>query len=173
MKIKKFNELFDDPELKSNYEIPYLKGQLGREIPKWDDIQKGRNIFVEKLGYHCPYINDLGYRQIENITSLGFSKDLKFGGNDMAFVYFDIEIRRLGEDRFICQIRARASRKGRELYSRVHESRQVNFKELVEVVDNDGYDIMIEFNNWTLDNLDYMGSRFLSPEDKPKNIRKN
>lgn len=171
MKIKKFNELFDNPDLKAKYEIPYLKGELKGSISGWKSATADR--LADKIAYHCPFLIKMKYTQSNNLTSFGFSHDIKFGVNDFAFIYFSIQIREIGNDKFLCHIFARATRKGRELYSRTHESKEVNFDELVKIIDEDGYNILTEFNNWTLDNFDYKGSEHLGPEDKPKNYRKN
>ena len=38
MKLKKINEFFDTEDLKNQYEIPYLKGEMGDEISKFKKI---------------------------------------------------------------------------------------------------------------------------------------
>ena len=38
MKLKKINEFFDSEDLKNQYEIPYLKGEMGDEISKFQKI---------------------------------------------------------------------------------------------------------------------------------------
>jgi hypothetical protein len=172
MKIKKFNELFDSPDLKYNLEIPYLKGDLKKDIPNWKSAT-GANPLIDRIGYHCPFILNMDGKSNGNLLSIGFTHDIKFSVNDFAFIYFSIQVRDLGGDKYICQIFARATRKGRELYGRQHESKKMNFEELTRFIDDDGYNILTEFNRWTLDNFDYMGSEHLGPEDKPKNIRKN
>ena len=38
--IKTINELFDDEDLKSQFEIPYLKGEMGDQAMKWQKVSK-------------------------------------------------------------------------------------------------------------------------------------
>jgi len=38
--IKKFNEIFDDEELKAEFEIPYLKGEMGEDAMRWKEVSK-------------------------------------------------------------------------------------------------------------------------------------
>jgi hypothetical protein len=40
MSIKRMNEFFDDDDLKSQFEIPHLKGEMGDEINKWSHFSK-------------------------------------------------------------------------------------------------------------------------------------
>ena len=172
MKIKKFNELFDSSDLKSKFEIPYLKGDLKRDIPNWKNANS-ENKFADRIAYHCPFLIKMGYRSDGNLISFGFSHDIKFGVSDFVFIYFSIQIRTVGDETYICHVFARATRKGRELYNRSHESDKMNFEELSNYIEDIGYNTLTEFNSWTLDNFDYSGTNHLGPEDMVKNLRKN
>jgi hypothetical protein len=60
MRIKKINELFDDSDLKSRFEIPYLKGDLGKEVlSKWHNIninKDGFNDLLKLINFEYPVL---------------------------------------------------------------------------------------------------------------------
>lgn len=62
MYLKKFNELFDDEELKSQFEIPYLKGEMGEKALKWKNVFKPQeeetpDSFHKKVLFRFPILN--------------------------------------------------------------------------------------------------------------------
>lgn len=60
--IKKFNEMFDDEDLKSQFEIPFLKGEMGDEVKKWKKVSKPQEIETpdslhKKIMFRFPILN--------------------------------------------------------------------------------------------------------------------
>lgn len=60
--IKRINELFDDEDLKSQFEIPYLKGEMGDEINKWKKVSKPQegetpDSLHKKVTFRFPILN--------------------------------------------------------------------------------------------------------------------
>lgn len=60
--IKTINELFDDEGLKGEFEIPYLKGEMGDEIKNWKKVSKPQEMetpdsFHKKILFRFPILN--------------------------------------------------------------------------------------------------------------------
>jgi hypothetical protein len=57
MRIKGVYEFFDDDDLKSQFEIPHLRGEMGDEISKW-------KTFAEPLGDETPksFLNKIAFK---------------------------------------------------------------------------------------------------------------
>jgi hypothetical protein len=70
MNIRKVNELFDDEDLKSRFEIPYIKGDLGDDVMKWKKasdpiVEETPETLHKKLLFRFPI---LGYFNEEKST---------------------------------------------------------------------------------------------------------
>lgn len=60
--IKKFNEIFDDEELKAEFEIPYLKGEMGKKALSWQKVaeplkDETPDSFHRKILFRFPILN--------------------------------------------------------------------------------------------------------------------
>lgn len=61
-KIKTLLEFFDTEDLKSQYEIPYLQGEMPREISKFKNFKQGEDErFVDALRFQFPVLNLFHY----------------------------------------------------------------------------------------------------------------
>ena len=102
--IKKFNEMFDDEELKNKFEIPYLQGEFTPGNPNLKPYSKRPDKVTEqtelkKLVFKFPILDDFHKvtRKIENINVYSFyatSLDPVEGDDyyaQLAFAYKDGE----------------------------------------------------------------------------------
>lgn len=72
-KIKKINELFDDEDLKSRFEIPYLTGDL-KNWRKVNTSKSGFEYLISNIRYNYPIINKFN----QKLQSIDDSKILSF-----------------------------------------------------------------------------------------------
>lgn len=96
MKIKKVFELFDDDEMKNIFEIPSLKGELGKN---WTKLPKSDNVLLENILMNCPFILDFGVRSTKNrynhLLEIGISSNYKIKSGRDIYVQFIMEITQL------------------------------------------------------------------------------
>lgn len=65
-KIKRLVEFFDDEDFKSQYEIPYLKGEMPEVISKFKNYDSGEDIrFLDVMRYQFPVLNHFNYKVVE------------------------------------------------------------------------------------------------------------
>jgi hypothetical protein len=61
MKIKRLNELFDDPDMRDRLEVPHLKGDLDMDSGNWKDYLIGKDNkdinLLQNVLYNYPIIN--------------------------------------------------------------------------------------------------------------------
>ncbi len=155
MKIKKFNELFDNSDLKAEFEIPYIDGSLKKNITKWDSIGKGRNLFVEKLTYHCPFLKGMGWQESGNITTFKFDDTL----NDNTFIYYNIDISTKSNDTYFYTLVAKAIRSDNVIYSKRYNSGIIDFENLSKSLNKEAFGVLGDFGKWLNSNLKYNGIR--------------
>ena len=79
--IKTILEFFDDDNFKSQYEIPYLKGEMPEVISKFKDYESSEDIrFLDVMRYQFPVLNHFNYKVVEkgkNKIHLLFATSLK------------------------------------------------------------------------------------------------
>ena len=62
-KIKRLLEFFDDEDFKSEYEIPYLKGEMPEVISKFKNYDSTEDVrFLDVMRYQFPVINHFNYK---------------------------------------------------------------------------------------------------------------
>ena len=67
-KIKTLLEFFDTEDLKSQYEIPYLQGEMPREISKFKNFNQGEDErLVDAMRFQFPVLNMFHY----NVSNKG------------------------------------------------------------------------------------------------------
>ena len=85
-KIKTILEFFDDDDFKSQYEIPYLKGEMPEVISKFKDYESSEDIrFLDVMRYQFPVLNHFNYKVVEkgeNKIHLLFATSLKHVNGD-------------------------------------------------------------------------------------------
>jgi hypothetical protein len=61
MKIKRLNELFDDPDMRDHLEVPHLKGDLDMDSRNWKNFLIGKDNkdinLLQNVLYNYPIIN--------------------------------------------------------------------------------------------------------------------
>jgi len=84
--IKTILEFFDDDNFKSQYEIPYLKGEMPEVISKFKDYESSEDIrFLDVMRYQFPVLNHFNYKVVEkgeNKIHLLFATSLKHVNGD-------------------------------------------------------------------------------------------
>jgi hypothetical protein len=84
--IKTILEFFDDDDFKSQYEIPYLKGEMPEVISKFKDYESSEDIrFLDVMRYQFPVLNHFNYKVVEkgeNKIHLLFATSLKHVNGD-------------------------------------------------------------------------------------------
>ena len=87
MRLLKYNEMFDTEELKSKFEMPYLKGEMGKLISnftKFDHGDKGElDTFIKKILFRYPVL-DKFHKESVNGCPVFFatSKTPAYDGNE-------------------------------------------------------------------------------------------
>ena len=80
-KIKRLLEFFDNDDFKSQYEIPYLKGEMPEVISKFKNYDSTEDIrFLDVIRYQFPVLNHFNYKVVEkgeNKIHLLFATSLK------------------------------------------------------------------------------------------------
>jgi len=149
--IKKLNELFDNEELKAQFEIPYLKG----EIPLDGESMIGRSDrLLASLVNACPYLAELGFRKSGNILSIGFSDTKSFNDKDKLFYYFNIELVEYSDDRYTLNVYAKCIGNGHTVYDESLIKRSMGFIEVCSQINRPVLNILIDFNNWLEKTID-------------------
>lgn len=68
MMIKKFNELYDNDDLKHKFEIPHLRGEMNvskfKNIPLLKDIDESTELFFENIILEYPILGEFKNRVI-------------------------------------------------------------------------------------------------------------
>ncbi len=147
--LKTINELFDDPDVKSKFEIPYLKGDLDPKNISKNIVKDGDNL-LGRLSMNCPYIGHLSYKRLSNsLLNIGFQTEVNLDG----IIYFVIEImEHASTKKYICNSYAKCVIDGKTVYDKKVNKPLMGYNELVSLLNNEVLDMLIDFNNFTNDN---------------------
>lgn len=150
--LKTINELFDDPIIKSQMEIPYLQGSIPcKELIKDKNIIPGGDNLLGKISMNCPYIGHLNYKRISNnLLNIGFQENLNFGeGNDVV-IYFVIEImEHASSQRYLCNSYAKCIGNGKTLYDEKINRSIMPYDKLVDVMNGEVLNLLVDFTKFT------------------------
>jgi hypothetical protein len=170
MKYIKTYELFDNEELKSQFEIPYLKGDLNPgDISKWkpvgSDLDPDLNRFVNEV----PWLIEMSYRRSGNVLSVGFDNHINYGKNkdgkdESVFYYFLVEIVKFREE-YSLNVYSRCQGNGHQIYNESMIRKSMPYKEVVSLLRLRVFDMLVKFNNFI---RDYFGQSHFSISDKDK-----
>lgn len=158
--IKRINELFDDPEIKSQLEVPYLQGSIPcKEIIKDKSIIRGGDNLLGKLLMNCPYIGHLEYKRISgNLLNIGFHKNLNFGEGNDVLVYFVIEIMELASsERYLCNSYAKCVGNGKNLYNEQINKGIMTYDNLVKIMNGEVLNLLVNFTKFTDHTFNFKG----------------
>ena len=80
MRYLKTYELFDTEDLKAQFEIPYLKGELDpSEISKWANLKDELDPELNRIVNDVPWLVELKYRRSGSVISIGFDNHIVYG----------------------------------------------------------------------------------------------
>lgn len=163
--LKTINELFDDAEIKSQLEIPFLKGEIQfRNLVKDKNIVKEGDTLLAKLLINCPYISKLGFTRLNrSILNIGFKKNLNFGEGNDVLMYFVIEIMEsIPTKNYICNVYAKCVGNNKDLYEEKANKGIMSYDNLVEFINGKSLNILIDFTKFTDHTFKYSGVPYKS-----------
>jgi hypothetical protein len=71
MRLLKYNEMFDTEELKSKFEMPYLKGEMGKLISKFSkfasEYKDELDVFLHKILFRYPVISKFHQQEVNGV----------------------------------------------------------------------------------------------------------
>jgi hypothetical protein len=147
--IKKINEFFDSPEIKSQLEVPYLQGKIPfKEVVKDKNLLEEGDLLLSKLIMNCPYISGLNYRRLSNnLINIGFQE-----GTDDVLTYFSIEIvehKSVGSiSKYLCNIYAKCIESNKVLFDEKINKSLMSYDQLISLINKEGLDLLIKFTRF-------------------------
>lgn len=151
--LKRINEIFDSEELKDQFEIPYLKGDLDpSKVLKWEKVKDDSdNKLLNSIVRACPFVADLSYRKGTNSLELGFKDTIH--GDNQVFYYFLIEI--IDYSNFYnMNMYATSIVNGRKTYNESLIKGRLSFIDLCDILNDKVFKELVDFNNYLEDNFD-------------------
>lgn len=162
--LKSINELFDDVDIKSKMEIPYLRGDIDfKKLVSDKSLMKDGDTLLSKLSMNCPYVAHLFFRRISNnLIDIGFNKELSYGqGNDVQ-MYFVIEIMEHATTKsYICNVYAKCIGNGKVLYNESIHKPIMPYDVLVRCMNNEVLNLLIDFNKFTDRTFNFRGFPYM------------
>lgn len=147
--LKKINELFDDENLKSKFEIPFLKGEMSPDkLAKGKDLLKVNDPLLLSLVRACPFLMELGYRRVGKTLSFGFDDTKVYSEEDQVFYYFFIEITEFGEGKYNLISQARCVGNDQVIYNESEKFQSVSIIELYSKIKGPVFRLLVDFDNW-------------------------
>lgn len=157
------NEMFDSEELKTKFEVPYLKGNLIKSFDKvLGDVP---NKFADRVSRACPFVVGMKYNNTPSMFSLGLTKVLH---NTIMYILIEVMYGN------ICNIYTSVVKENGILYAKNYSKRDIsNFDSLTKFINDKGYKALVDLNKFTKSELGESVSNHLSFKDNPINIRSN
>jgi hypothetical protein len=149
--LKTINELFDDSDMKSKFEIPYLQGDIDfKNIASNKSLVKDGDNLLGRLSMNCPYIGHLSYKRLSSsLLNIGFQTEINLDG----IIYFVIEImEHASSKKYLCNSYAKCVIEGKTLYDKKINKSLMGYNELVTLLNNEVLDMLVDFNKFTNDN---------------------
>ena len=154
--IKRINELFDTPELKGQFEIPYIKGEIPlRDYVKNAKLRQGDSLLGNILS-NAPFVMPLQYTRKDNILALGFHKHIKDEKGDSA-ILFSLEIRENRDKTCIANLYSTIYKDGKIGYKNSINKGVMTYNQLMIFIRSEFLDALIEINkiskaefNWSI-----------------------
>jgi hypothetical protein len=70
MRIKRINEFFDSDELKAEYELPYLRGEMPDIIKNYKEFKQPEDVkFIDSMIFQFPVLSKLHNKVVEKGTT--------------------------------------------------------------------------------------------------------
>ena len=168
MKYLKTYELFDNEDLKSQFEIPYLRGELSpEEISKWKSLKNEMDPELNQIVNEVPWLIELKYRRSGSVLSIGFDNHITYGKaedgrEESVFYYFLIEIVRF-RDEYSLNVYAKCHGNGQQIYNESMIKKAMPFNEMISLLRRPVFNMLVDFNNF-IEN--YFGESNFSVKDK-------
>lgn len=152
--IKRINELFDSEEIKSKFEVPYLKGEMPLKY-----YTKSAKLEQEDplLGYiiqHAPFLVKLYYTRSGNLLTIGFHKHFKSEKSESS-VLFSLEIRENKDKTCIANVYSTVYTDGKIGYKNDINKGVMSHKDLVRFIRGEFLDSLIEICKLTKQEFDW------------------
>jgi len=154
MKYLKTYELFDNEDLKSQFEIPYLRGEMSpEEINKWKNLKDGLlDTELNRIVNDVPWLVELKYRRSGSVLSIGFDNHIVYGKSkdgkeESVFYYFLIEIVKF-RDEYSLNVYAKCHGNGQQIYSESIIKKSMPYKEMISQLKRPVFNLLIDFNNY-------------------------
>lgn len=150
--LKRINELFDDEELKSQFEIPYLKGELVGGGSKWRSLKSDLDPDLTRIITDVPWLAELKYRRSGSVLSIGFNDIIIYGKSEdgreeSVYYHFLIEIVRF-RDEYALNVYARCYGNGHQIYSESIIKKSMPYTEMISLLKRPVLNLLIDFNNY-------------------------
>lgn len=168
MRYLKTYELFDNEELKSQFEIPYLRGEMDpNEINKWKNLKDRLDPELNQIINDVPWLVELKYRRSGSVLSIGFDNHIVYGQHEDGkeegvFYYFLIEIVRF-RDEYALNVYAKCYGNGRQIYTESLIKKSMPYSEMINQLKRPTFNLLIDFNNFI---ESYFGESHFSIKDK-------
>lgn len=166
--LKYINELFDSEELKSQFEIPYLRGELSpEEISKWKPLENELDGELNQIINEVPWLIEMKYRRSGSILSIGFDNHIVYGQHEdgkeeSVFYYFLIEIVKF-RDEYSLNVYAKCHGNGQQIYNESMIKKAMPYKEMISNLKRPAFNMLVDFNNFI---KSYFGESHFSVKDK-------
>ena len=149
--IKSINEFFDSDEIKSQVEIPFLKGEISfSDMIKDDNLLPNGDKLPHNLLINCPFVGFLNYEKTNNnLTNFGFQENL-----DNTMIYFLIEIMS-HSDKYICNVYAKCFVDGRSVYDKKINKNIMDYEHLVKFLNGEALNLLIDFTKFTDESFNF------------------
>lgn len=153
MRYLKTYELFDTKDLKSQFEIPYLKGDLDpSEISKWKNLKDELDTELNRIVNDVPWLVELKYRRSGSVLSIGFDNHIIYdksedGREESVFYYFLIEIVKF-RDEYSLNVYAKCHGNGQQIYSESIIKKAMPYSEMISQLKRPTFNLLIDFNNF-------------------------
>lgn len=166
--LKRIDELFDTPELKGMFEVPYMKGEMPLDYYVKNAKMGTSDPLLNNILYTAPFIMPLKYKRSGNLLSLGFDKDFKFNDRD-AYVLFVLEIREVSDKKYLVNLTSKIHKNGSVGYNNSFNKSNLTLSELMVFLRTEFLDAFIEICTLTKSEFDWS---ILKTLDKSK-LRSN
>jgi hypothetical protein len=149
--IKRINELFDDFDIKSQMEIPYLRGDLSPDkLIKNLPVNTTDPLF-DNIILNCPFVKFLMYgRPNSSLLNIGYQKTIQFDAANNVIIYYIIEIMENKSSKtVICNVRASCFGNGQKLYYEEINKPFMSYEKLFSFLNSEALDLLIDFTKYT------------------------
>lgn len=148
MKYLKTYELFDNEDLKSQFEIPHLQGKFDiEEIEKWKPMKNDLDPELTQIINEVPWLIEFKYRRSGSVLSLGFENTIKYDEDNQVFYYFLIEIVKF-QDTYGLHVYAKCHGNGQQIYNESLIKKAMPYNEMLSQLKRPVFNMAVDFSNF-------------------------